>query len=165
MHHEAAKDEPRPYLAAYALCLDRHSRLLLCRLNTGCIEAGYWTLPGGGVNWGESPDDAVARELQEETGLRPSGVSLISRIYSEVYPKTEDGPAGPVHHVGLLYRVRELTGTLRAERTGTTDHCAWFTREEAEQLPLTLLGQFALGIAWSKKDEASPTDRAESAGE
>ena len=165
MQSDTREEGAHTYLGAYALCLDNVNRLLLCRLNMGCTEAGYWTLPGGGLDWGEPPEDAVVRELREETGLRPGEISLVGPIYSEVYPnKTQDRPGDPVHHVGLIYRVRELAGMLRSETAGSTDLCAWFTSEEAEQLPLTSLGRFALGIAWPKKDEAGPTGGSESWG-
>jgi len=165
MQHDAGEGGTHTYLGAYALCLDTLNRLLLCRLNTGCIEAGYWTLPGGGVHWGEPPEDAVVRELQEETGLKPSEVSLVENVFSEVYSETEERPGDPVHHVGLLYRVRELAGILRPEIAGTTDHCAWFTREEAENLPIVSLARFALAIAWSKNDADASTGRSEPCGD
>jgi 8-oxo-dGTP pyrophosphatase MutT (NUDIX family) len=39
-------------------------------------KLGYWHLVSGGVEWGEEPDAAAARELEEETGLRAQPVQL-----------------------------------------------------------------------------------------
>jgi len=143
----------RTYLGAYALALDAHDRLLLCRLSAACIEAGHWTLPGGGVDWGESPERTVVRELQEETGLTASRMELARHVFSEVYPNTGEELGDPVHHVGLLYRVQEPIGVLRPEVAGTTDHCGWFSEVEVLQLPLTALARFALSIAWDKGED------------
>ena len=33
------------------------------------MNPGHWTLPGGGIDFGEDPEDAVVREFIEETGL------------------------------------------------------------------------------------------------
>jgi len=157
VQHDLCRGKQHPYLGAYALTLDTLNRLLLCRLGEGCIEAGYWTLPGGGVHWGEPPEDAVVRELREETGLKASRMELVRRVFSEVYLKTKERRGDPIHHVGLLYRVREPEGVLQPEIAGTTHHCAWLTREEAQKLPLTALARFALPIAWPKENDADLT--------
>ena len=54
-------------------------------LNDGCIlmvrhvgpDRAYWTLPGGAVDAGETPAEAVVREMHEETGLRAQAVRLL----------------------------------------------------------------------------------------
>ena len=110
MNSNSGKATQRTYIGAYAVILDPRDRLLLCRLSTGCIEAGFWTLPGGGIHWGEPPEQAVLRELLEETGLEGSEVELIQQVFTHVYPETEERPGDPVHHLGLLYRVRKPEG-------------------------------------------------------
>lgn len=141
------EDRPYLYLGAYALWLEA-GRLLLCRIRRGYPDAGYWTLPGGGLAWGEPPEQGMVRELEEETGLRPRSVEGVVAVYSRTYPRTEARPANSVHHVGIVYRVGGVQGTPRAEASGSTDHCAWLTRAETESLPLTPLVSFARPFAW-----------------
>lgn len=48
-----------------ALILDQEKNFLLLK-----EENGWWELPGGGLQWDETPQEALERELQEETGLQ-----------------------------------------------------------------------------------------------
>lgn len=60
--------EPRIREAARALLLDPHDRVLLVRFefpNTG----RHWAMPGGGIEPGETAEQAIRRELLEEVGL------------------------------------------------------------------------------------------------
>jgi len=59
----------RQRVAAYGLCVDDEGRVLLVRAAGYLSVAGRWFLPGGGIDHGESPTDALRRELAEETGL------------------------------------------------------------------------------------------------
>jgi ADP-ribose pyrophosphatase YjhB (NUDIX family) len=55
-------------VAAYAVVI-RDGQILLSRLAPHVSREGLWTLPGGGLDHGEDPRDAVVREVHEETGL------------------------------------------------------------------------------------------------
>lgn len=47
----------------------RDDQILLARLAPYLVDTEMWTLPGGGIDFGEDPRDAVVREVHEETGL------------------------------------------------------------------------------------------------
>ena len=135
---------PWTRVAAYATCLDGEGRILLARLSPGFPGGGRWTLPGGGLDWGESPDDAVAREVEEETGLRGGTLSGVLGVYSRAHRRGPARPSHSVHAIGIVYRLTGLQGELREEVDGSTDTCAWFTLEEARALPLVPLVEYAL---------------------
>ena len=130
-------------LGAYALCLDADDRLLLARCSAGEPEPGAWTLPGGGIEFGEHPDVAVLRELEEETGLR-GRVDGVNAIWSHVLPAEITASGGPGHLVGIVYDVTVTGGELRNEVGGSTDLAQWLTLDEARAAPHVPIVAFCL---------------------
>ena len=59
----------RQRIAAYGVCVDAQGRVLLARAAPSLSLHGRWFLPGGGVDHGEHPTDALHREMEEEAGL------------------------------------------------------------------------------------------------
>lgn len=111
-------------VAAYGLVRDG-DRVLLTRLARS-LHAGRWTLPGGGVDFGERPVDAVVREVYEETGLDARVEELLDAD-AERYVYDHDGVTRDAHAVRFLYRLTVLGGTLGVvEVGGSTDDARWW---------------------------------------
>jgi 8-oxo-dGTP diphosphatase len=122
----------RQRIAAYGLCIDDQGRLLLARAAPWLVLKGRWFLPGGGVDHGEHPTDALRREFQEESGLTVQLGPLLD-VLSDVRNLPDEMS---LHTVRLIYRVASWQGTLRAETEGTTDAIEWVGRDELATLPL-----------------------------
>jgi len=77
---------------------------------------GMWALPGGFVEWGEAVEEAVCREIAEETGLITEVEELLG-----VYSKMGRDPRG--HTVSIVYALRPVGGRLAAQTDAT--RVAW----------------------------------------
>jgi 8-oxo-dGTP pyrophosphatase MutT (NUDIX family) len=136
----------RVRLAAYAICIDDASRILLVRVARSLTENEMWMLPGGGLEFGEDPASGVLRELEEETGLTGRVDSLLGAISTTFEaPTWADGD--DVHNVSLIYLVSGTTGMLRDEVDGSTEACAWVSIDEAELLELWDVAREGLRLA------------------
>ncbi len=107
-------------------------------------------MPGGGIDWGEHPDAALLRELEEETGLVDIEAYRVAAVYSHAYEHRTDWQDDPVHHIGIVYKVVLAAYDLRPEKEGSTDHCEWLTESQARESPLGPLGEFGVELAWPK---------------
>ncbi|MEA2675067.1 MAG: 8-oxo-dGTP diphosphatase [Chloroflexota bacterium] len=128
----APAPSPITRLAGYGV-IRRDGRLLLARVAPGYPAAGIWTLPGGGLEFGETPWDAAVREVEEETGL-------VARITSEPVVYSDTGlwprPTGqvPFHTIRFVYPMEVVGGEERPEVGNSTDAVGWFSDAELADL-------------------------------
>jgi ADP-ribose pyrophosphatase YjhB (NUDIX family) len=121
MSPDTCAGKPPPIVCAGAVVRDPQGRLLLVRRGHAPSK-GLWSVPGGRVEEGETPELAAAREVQEETGLQVE----IGRLLASV-------PIGDylVHDFAAV-----VTGGTLAAGDDASD-VRWCSFEEAELLPLT----------------------------
>lgn len=131
-------------ISAYGLLVE-DQRLLLCRISERVYgDAGKWTLPGGGLDFGEAPLSAVVREVEEETGIHVAVRRLV-----EVESEKFDNDDRLFQAIRVIYEVERVGGDLRSEADGSTDLCAWWTRDEISELPLVPLVARSVPLAFS----------------
>ncbi|MEJ1922669.1 NUDIX hydrolase [Microbacterium sp. KHB019] len=133
-------------VAAYAVITDDDGRVLLARWVDGRRAA--WTMPGGGLEAGEDPEDAMRREVDEETGYTARVGDLIG-INSRVIPanRRSHRSDAPLHTLRIVYSATITGGSLRFEEHGTTDRAGWFTLAEVKELQRVKLVDIALRMA------------------
>jgi ADP-ribose pyrophosphatase YjhB (NUDIX family) len=159
-------DEPPPRrqrVAAYALLRRGTDELLLARIAPH-IRAQAWTLPGGGVDHGEHPRDAVRREVYEESGLHAMPGRLLDVYHAHYTGARPDGLVEDYHAIALIFEATLLPESLGVEPYvvdvgGSTDHVAWVTIEEARGLALSGAARHALALL---DEEAAPSGPAPS---
>jgi ADP-ribose pyrophosphatase YjhB (NUDIX family) len=145
----------RTRVGGYALCTDDEGRVLLARLSAIEIDVGAWTLPGGGIQFGEHPDAAAVRELEEETGY-VGEIEAVAGVFSHVYRQSRAAGGSDLHFLGILYHMRLVGGRLRDEVDGTTDTARWFRRDELGDVRLVEIAQFGIELAFERAaDQAS----------
>ena len=105
-------------VAVYALIFAADRVLLALRR-----DIQWWNLPGGGMEPGETVDEAVIREVREETGLEVAVERLIG-VYSK--PQKQE--------VVLTFRCHVLGGLLQA--TEESQECRFFLPEELPEQTL-----------------------------
>ena len=133
-------------VGAYAVLVDDARRVLLALWNEGARPA--WTVPGGGVEEGETPEQAAVREVREETGYDVELVRLLGEDTFTVPPgRRLDGRRRPLVSVRLVFEARIVGGELTREVGGTTDEAAWIAISEVSGLERVDLVDTALRLA------------------
>lgn len=130
----------RPVVGVGAVIVDGHRVVLVKRAHEPL--KGEWSLPGGSVEVGETLEEAVAREVREETGLVVRVGPLL-----DVFDRIHRGRDERVeyHFVLLDYRCTVLSGTL-THGSDASDAC-WASADDVDRLGLSELAKRVIARA------------------
>lgn len=127
---------PRQRLAAYAIVLSADS-ILGTEFSDRTAVPGLWGLPGGGIDPGENPSQAVLREVAEETGQDMEIARLLDVQTDHWIGRSPAGVIEDFHAVRIIYAARcgGPTEPIVHDRGGTTAAAAWIPLRTWESVP------------------------------
>ena len=135
-------------IGVYAL-IRRGDAVLLTRISERGFHSGSWTLPGGGLDHGESPREGLAREVREECGVACEVGDLLDVHDLHFGGVAPSGRFEDFHGVHLLFRatVAPDADPRVAEVDGTTDAVAWVELGEIDDGTLPVLDVVRAALA------------------
>jgi len=142
-------DHPRRQrIAAYAL-LTRDDEVLLTRMSARTRIEGRWTLPGGGIDHGEDPREALVREVHEETGLYVEPGRVLDVHSTHFVGPRSDGLVENYHGVHIIFEaaIRPESEGVEPhvlEEDSSTEESRWVPVQEALQFELLSAARHAL---------------------
>lgn len=113
-------------LVAACALIDTDGRILIARRPEGRSMAGLWEFPGGKVEAGETPEQTLIRELEEELGITVKEACLAPLTFaSHAYPD--------FHLVMPLYVCRRWDGVVRPRES---QRLAWVRPNKLRDYPM-----------------------------
>lgn len=140
----------RQRIAAYAL-ITRGDEILLTQMSSRTRIEGRWTLPGGGIDHGEDPREALVREVHEETGLFVEPGSVLDVHSTHFVGARSDGLVEDYHGVHVIFSATlrpesELVEPHVLEQDSSTEQSRWLPITEAKRLDLLSAARHALEL-------------------
>jgi 8-oxo-dGTP diphosphatase len=100
--------------------------LFIKKVSNGSKNQGYWELPGGGLDFGELPEDGLAREIKEETNLE---IIVLRPLITWSFIKNNNKQV-----IGITYlcEAKNNTVTISEEH----EDFAWVKKEDFDNINL-----------------------------
>ncbi len=129
---------------AYGIVL-QDSSILLTQKKSGPYQS-LWGLPGGGIEFGETPEEALKRELLEESSLMVRELEFLT-IATATGEYNKKGEPYGFHHVGLIYRVLDW---IKEPNLTPEEENRWASLNSVISQELTPFGRYAVHLVQNR---------------
>ncbi len=125
-------------VASYALVTSARG-VLLTAYSDRTNAAGTWGFPGGGIDPGESPEEAMHREVWEETGQRITVTGLLGLRSARWIGRAPTSRLEDYHAVRVVYRAHcdDPTDPVIHDVDGTTAQARWVEPHKVAEMAFT----------------------------
>lgn len=121
------KKKRNPVVAVIGV-VKKENQYLLTKRRSPKSEFNKWQFPGGGLEFGERIDEAVKRELKEETGVDAKIIKRLDRVFEIIREKDN------FHGVFFVYLCEMTDKNQKIKINSEASEYGWFTKEEILQL-------------------------------
>lgn len=107
-------------------CRDKEGRVVLQKRGQHTRdEQGRWDFPGGALEFGETVEEGLRREVREEIGVEVLSSAFLG--FRDVHRRLASG--APTHWIGLDFLVFVESAKVRNGEPRSIDAIQWFTRD------------------------------------
>lgn len=137
------KSQLYPMLAVRAIITNEESEILILKRAHDDEYGGLWCLPGGKVDFGQTAEEAIEREVQEETSLGCTSTKFL--FYMDGLP---DEPEEK-HYLTLFFRC-EVKGDIKLN--DESDAFFWIIPEKITNYRIAFKNNIAMEKYWKSLD-------------
>jgi mutator protein MutT len=112
-------------------------------------EKGKWEIPGGSVEFNETLEDAIKREIKEEHGVEIEVQELLG-VFSHIIKKENQHWVSPTYICKIKKGVPSILEPEKCAEIG------WFTLEEAKKLKLSIITKYDISLLYKKYPKKLP---------
>lgn len=113
-------------IATAGLVLIKDKKILLTKRNTEPFF-GYWSIPGGKIEFGETVIETLNREIKEEINVSIENIKFIEYV-DEIFPDIN------IHYIGHLFTA-DIIGEIQIDNVELVGF-GWYTKEEVMNMEI-----------------------------
>ena len=138
------KKNSGPSLAVRAIILNNEKRILLLKRASSDEYGNLWCLPGGKIDFGQTAEEAIAKEVKEETSLICSSVKFL--FYQDNLPTRQ----GEKHYLTLYFKC-SVNGHIKLNHESS--NFVWVDQSDLNKYAIAFRNDEAIRRYWNEQNK------------